>query len=450
MQAFDKIKNYCEVVCDQIRWEKAKPVIAKEIENHICDQRDEYIRNGDDEENATNKALLQMGDAEQIGISLDKTHRPQMQCMMLLLSILFMALGATMNFISFFLYGETYISFVPYIIAVGLLFVGYFLDFTILGKYPIHFYSFTVVVTFLMLFTGKPINGRLYAVGPIPFSFVNLAIIFPVIYVLFIYSQKGNGYKGIILSGIAYLPLVLALFMIPSLSGALLYTITSLITLCFAINKGFFRVNKKNGLLLVLIPVLIVVLVLSVFTGLSLYHITQGFIPMIVGDMISQSVFIGSSGVPEGFQNIGDLPLNHSDFMLILLTNSYGLIIPVVLTVFLLIFSIISFKKVCKQKSYLASLITLSIILTFLLQATSYILYNLGYTFSASLSFPFISYGKTSLWINAILIGFMLSVFRTGEVFKDSFVDRTGRTLKGTNEIFKYEDGKLIIKLKNR
>ena len=67
MQPFDEIKQYCKTVCEQIRWKKAHNIISEEIENHLYDQRDAYISQGEDEKSAIQKAILQMGDAVSIG-----------------------------------------------------------------------------------------------------------------------------------------------------------------------------------------------------------------------------------------------------------------------------------------------------------------------------------------------------------------------------------------------
>jgi len=49
MSQSDEIKQYVKTVCEQIRWKKARSIVAEEIENHICDQRDAYVSQGEDE-----------------------------------------------------------------------------------------------------------------------------------------------------------------------------------------------------------------------------------------------------------------------------------------------------------------------------------------------------------------------------------------------------------------
>ena len=84
----DKIKEYSQIVCEQIRWKKARASVANEIENHISDQRDAYIEFGMDESLAVDKALEQMGDPVAVGERLDITHKPEPQYKMLMITFM--------------------------------------------------------------------------------------------------------------------------------------------------------------------------------------------------------------------------------------------------------------------------------------------------------------------------------------------------------------------------
>ncbi|WP_242833572.1 permease prefix domain 1-containing protein [Desulfosporosinus youngiae] len=71
-----KITEYLEVVCRQIRWKKAQSSVLEEIENHIIDQKNAFISDGLNEEEATDKAIAEMGDPIVVGEQLDRVHRP--------------------------------------------------------------------------------------------------------------------------------------------------------------------------------------------------------------------------------------------------------------------------------------------------------------------------------------------------------------------------------------
>lgn len=80
------------------------------------------------------------------------------------------------------------------------------------------------------------------------------------------------------------------------------------------------------------------------------------------------------------------------------------------------------------------------------MQVISYIAYNLGFLFAAPISFPLISYGNTAMIINLVLIGFMLSVFRTGDVV----VDGKNPAITKLNKFISWNDGKLTINFKTQ
>lgn len=79
MNVSDAFHRYAEKVCEQIRWKKAHPAVAQEIEDHLTDQKNAYLAAGDSESIAEEKALLQMGDPVSVGAALDQTHKPAPQ-----------------------------------------------------------------------------------------------------------------------------------------------------------------------------------------------------------------------------------------------------------------------------------------------------------------------------------------------------------------------------------
>lgn len=126
------------------------------------------------------------------------------------------------------------------------------------------------------------------------------------------------------------------------------------------------------------------------------------------------------------------------------MVHQFGFIILFVIITCIILFAILGIYKTMKQTSILGSLIALSVLLTFILQSVFYIVDNLGYGLVSSLSLPFISYGRSALFINAALTGLMLSVFRTGSIYKDNLISY----LK-PHFLFYYKDGKLVIDLKS-
>ena len=454
MQAYDLIKEYCNKVSEQIRWKKAKPVIYTEIENHLCDQRDAYIADGDNENIATEKAIKQMGDAVLIGQELDKTHKPKPQLFMIVIIGILISIGAFINYIIDDLPNSIYnFSILPYILAFVVFICCYYADFTLLGKYADKIYIITLIFSIINSFLNVDFGSSRIWILPIPFVSSYISLIFPLVFALLVYSMRNKGSKGILISVLAYFPFAFILFKIPTLAGLILYTVTAFIILYFAVNKCWFTCDKKQGLIMVSIVAIITFIFgiinflfrysreLVPFLNPEKYKADYGFIYYRLRDIIQNSYLFGSSELVQNPQSIEILNHRSVDYLLTYLIYKFGLICLFLIIVIAILFSVIGVRKTLKQKSVLGSLVALSIIITFVLQVILAILDNLGYGLVSSLAMPFISYGKSALFINAALAGFMLSVFRTGEVFKDNYK-------KETKSFISYTDGKLIIDLK--
>lgn len=74
--------NRCEfmdVLTEQIRCKRALPLVTKEIEAHIDDQKAEFLAEGMMDAEAEEAAVREMGDPVGTGIMLDRVHRPRME-----------------------------------------------------------------------------------------------------------------------------------------------------------------------------------------------------------------------------------------------------------------------------------------------------------------------------------------------------------------------------------
>ena len=71
-------RDYLELMTGQIRCKKMCPVIAKEVEDHIEDQKQVFMAEGMKEEEAEKAAVEEMGDPVEVGVEMDQIHRPKM------------------------------------------------------------------------------------------------------------------------------------------------------------------------------------------------------------------------------------------------------------------------------------------------------------------------------------------------------------------------------------
>lgn len=86
-------KRYMELLLEQIRNKRAKELVAHEITSHIEDQEEAYRAQGLTAYDAERRAVLDMGDPVETGVSLDAVHKPKMSWSMVILTAMISVLG---------------------------------------------------------------------------------------------------------------------------------------------------------------------------------------------------------------------------------------------------------------------------------------------------------------------------------------------------------------------
>lgn len=74
-----EFKEFLDTMSGQIRSQKARAVAVREMEDHIRDQADFYESQGMSGGDALKEAVRQMGDPVDVGVELDRIHRPDME-----------------------------------------------------------------------------------------------------------------------------------------------------------------------------------------------------------------------------------------------------------------------------------------------------------------------------------------------------------------------------------
>jgi len=95
-----------------------------------------------------------------------------------------------------------------------------------------------------------------------------------------------------------------------------------------------------------------------------------------------------------------------------------------------------------RQKSNLGLVVSTAVMLTFAVQTVEYVLFNLGFQMASPIALPLIVSCNATLIINMTLVGFMLSVFRSGDAVMDKHYSVDAR------KWVSWEDGRLIIDFK--
>ena len=196
-----QIKEFLNTVCEQIKYKPIRNSISEELENHIEESKENYIKDGLEEKEAEEKAIAQMGNAEEIGKRLNKIHKPKLDWKLLIILIILLGFG----FLVAFTKASSMVSdgydtanvIERYLCALiaGTIFsiFIYFIDYTKIMKYSNLLYIIaTLVVVYSFLF-GININGLpyIYISPSITFSPVIIAMpLYIIAFVGFLNSEK--------------------------------------------------------------------------------------------------------------------------------------------------------------------------------------------------------------------------------------------------------------------
>lgn len=463
LQRQSGVTAYLAAVRRQIRWKKAHAPVLQEIENHIADQKDALLSEGLDEETATARAVAEMGDPVTVGQQLDRTHRPQPDWPLLVLTAVLLLTGLFFQYLMGPDLHDGREVFFRQLFWAGLsvlvMLVAYFLDFTIMARYPkLLFGALCLLTAICYLGTGDS-NYRT--------TTIYLLMLFPTAFAGLVYGMRNQGYQGLILCGAAFLVSVWFAWLVSRFTVLLLLGVSFLAILTAAVVKGWFNVRKPIALLLIYISTITAVftiplgLVLAggypgrtleimlspariqVMLNPALDPSGSGYMGTLLQQHLLHSHFIGQ-GLPLGDYSGALGSHANTDFMLTYLTYRCGwLIMLAVLTLFV-IFMVRAFLLCRRQKSVLGFLVALAVILTLVVQCLTYILSNFGILLFAPLSMPLFSYGGRGLLTNMFLIGFLLSVFRTGNLAKDGAMAAGAKI----SRFIQYKNGRIIINLK--
>ncbi len=423
------IQDYLETVAQQMRWKRARPVVVAELKQHLEDQRDSFVAKGC--ENAEQLAVEEMGDPVIVGTELDCIHRPKPQYGLLLFTILFALTGVllrvwlTASWEPYNMNIDPQRTVLAWMIGVGALLCGYFLDYARLGLYGRTVYVVALVISIGTLMWSPRIMGASYYTRYV-------TLLFPVVYAFWLYTCRRKGWIGLLLALAGGIPLPVICLQAPYLFGLLTLLLTGFVLLVAAAWSDWFGIGRRNTLLFVMFCTIgmVAITFLSVFSSgyaterLSiLLHpeldpLGRGYQACMIQEVLGVSQWFGE-GTVEGSQYPFELQVPGCDSDAFLTTLIYKLgWLPFLLLILLFVLLVVWLLYRCiHQKSQLGKWVVLSVVSTLSMQALCSVTWNLGYTFYDS-SFPLIV-GNLNMIINMWMIGLVLSVFRAENIARD-------------------------------
>lgn len=440
-----QIKEFLDTICEQIKYKEVRNQIAEEMENHINEKKEEYIENGIEESQAEQKAIIQMGDAEEIGKALNKVHRPKLDWKLLLIIAVTLCFGFLVAIIrdNNFLINDQgtnsifkYITFFILGLCVG--FIIYFFDYRKIYKYSNYIYILASIVIIWALNFGVFING-------VPYIYIGNVTIAPSDIVIPLYILAFIGFLQdfdtkkkleikilekqtinlrmvkIITLSIISLILLLA---IPSFTSAFIVGVAYLIISTVKLVKS----NKqlKDVVALWAIPIVCGIILLTIYTGGN-YHLDRltasfnpeidsqgsGWVGMRQKEVLNNAKMFGEA---QNIDQMFELFDEGTNYAFISILAHYGWIISIEMVIVVILLNLKLLMNITKVKDIYGKLIIVGISTIFILQTICNLLMNLNLGIKADFSMPLVSYGGANLIVNMGLLALVLSIYRRKDI----------------------------------
>ena len=433
-------RNYLDILGGQIRAKRARPMVVREIESHIEDQKAAFMAEGMTEQEAETAAIDEMGDPVEAGVALDRVHRPKMEWSVLsgvlMMSFLGLALQvlvivtAKPEFSAGVLFSTAYDGVGKHVFAVlagiVLMLAVCWLDYSLLNKYAVLLWALMNAILILHMLAGVMVNGR-------PRYIIQISWLFVPFYAGILYHFRGQGRKGLVKGVVCLLiPLGLLTFNY-MLSGASVIGTVGLLLLHIAVHKGWFG-NKKKPLYLLLWGA-VGILALGAACG-HIISAGQPFLreyqvervnallhPEEYGDYDVVRLMTAKAGeeVRDGAALLAGNMISEvrNSYLWIYLFKYLGAGKGILLTSFVIGFFAVLLRAVHRQKNQLGYMVGLGCVLFLIFQTALYIAMNFMVIPMGSAYMPFLSNGGTYLLITYFYMGILLSVCRNSRLVKN-------------------------------
>lgn len=237
------IAAWLEAVESQIRWKRARPVLVRELERHLEDQRDAFLQEDNSPEEAERLAVEDMGDPVAVGTELDRVHRPRPQWGLLGLTLALAVIGVVLRV----LFRQkcallTTNDLAALALGTAAMLAMYFLDVSRLVRHArvLYFGGLAVSLLPLALLSSRYVRYCMYCI-------TLAAALSPLAYALLLYSFRGKGWKGFLLTILGGGFLTLASGCWFSLSGTLILLFSGFVLTLYAVGRDWFGVGRQRG-----------------------------------------------------------------------------------------------------------------------------------------------------------------------------------------------------------
>ena len=425
-----------EAVCKQVRWKQAHSTISRDLSDHIEDQAEVYTQEGMEACAAAERAVKDMGDPIGIGLLLDASYRPKIEWSMLILLGLMVLSGMVVRLLFYQLSVGEWIEYAAALGAGALCFVGMLqMNFYRMLKgawyFQIAFFLITIVIPYVenWLF-GKGTHFLAETAW-----LQALWMLYPPIYAFAIYRMRGSGFLGLIATGaLLAVPLLLRLYMPDPITVYEMIAISScFVVTIVAIWLKCYRCNRLLAFAVTSIVTIGGIFVIAIWEPYRFARILgtinpandplgDGYLSLCIRELVQNATWFGrgkalSEATQYFVENSNQLT---SNFALTRLIYEFGYSVLAALCGFVFAFLMFAFARVRRIGSQLGKLLAVSVLVALTAQSILYIASCVGYPMMSSSALPFILGNNLFVIFDYILLGLLLSLFRTDALFADT------------------------------
>lgn len=420
------MEEFIRVLTEQMRCVKARGSVAQELADHIADQAQAYERSGVDRDQAIARAVREMGDPVEIGVAMDRIHRPQADWKMLVLTFV-LGIAGVLCMVPVYgsariIPGQILMMLAGFVVTIAV----YFVDYSVLGR--IGAAAYPVLTVFLWI--GKTwlfpvVNGRVQ-------QMTILAYLYVPIFAGILYQLRRKGFRAV-LAGIGVIGATV--FFVGQFAAVAGTTVNLFLIMTFmlaaAAAKGMFGERRKLwtavaaavGIFPLLVGIGYVCLSdgfrahrLRAFFFRDQYQDAEGFYYVMICDILNGSRLFGrGSSMYIGEDTV--LMFSEGGLMPTGIIYFYGTAAGILLAGMLAVFVLRALRIVRGQKNQLGFLVSMACFLVLLVNCAEGILVGVGLFPVTTTVMPFLMRGGSATLVYAVLIGLLLSVHRYERVY---------------------------------
>ncbi|MGN0408596.1 MAG: hypothetical protein ACI4EJ_10065 [Bacteroides sp.] len=421
----DSTNDYLDTICSHIKWKNYQSAIRAELQSHIDESTIFMCKNGMSKQDALESTIRNMGNADDIGIQLNKAYTPKLNKPFILFVFFGIAIFALLQMTSIFSATHNWIYAIkPTInILIGLIcsFVVFIFDWSSNTKINLFVtYSLIVTLTTCILIKNISFSDKSYAINAI-------FILIPSICCCITDRVKYKQSAGLIIVFIVFaIPLTVAYY-VQAFSAIIVLSVCSWSMLIMFIQSGHLDITKKHiGYIAVSVPYICALIYMILF---KIKRITADMNVFFIKHYID-------AAVPFGHSNLQPIDIERlSSYPLTLLITEYGYIFLGLYLAFLvcLVCHVINIYK--SQQSITGKLLVMSVIVSLVTEGIFSILLNVGIPLVYGITVPYIDlhYGIIA---KLIQLGLIIKMDCFGNYIFSNYSD---------NRLFDFEGGKIII-----